>query len=148
MGNTFKVFGVGIKESIRWREELYEPERYLKPDPKLRETLALLAASYKLAVVTNNPVSIARRTLASLGVLDFFPVIIGLDTCKLSKPHRKIFRAAAKLCGIPAKSCVSIGDRYEIDISLPLEMGMGGILVDGVADVYGLPEYIVGTDEG
>jgi phosphoglycolate phosphatase/putative hydrolase of the HAD superfamily len=142
LGNTMKVFGVNIKESIRWREELYEPERYLKPDPKLRETVAALAASYKVAVVTNNPVSIARRTLACLGIDDLIPVIVGLDTCKLSKPHKKIFRKAADLCGVPVKSCVSIGDRFEIDISLPLKIGMGGILVDGVEDVYGLPALL------
>jgi phosphoglycolate phosphatase/putative hydrolase of the HAD superfamily len=144
MGNTFKVFGISIEESIRWREMLYEPERYLTHDPKLRETLAALAPSYKLAVVTNNPVSIARRTLACLGVDDLIPVIVGLDTCKLSKPRKRIFRTAAELCGVPVNACVSIGDRFEIDISLPLEMGMGGILVDGVEDVYGLPEYIHG----
>jgi phosphoglycolate phosphatase/putative hydrolase of the HAD superfamily len=33
-----------------------------------------------------------------------------------------------------------VGDRYDIDITLPLELGMGGVLVDGVEDVYRLPE--------
>ncbi|GHU79066.1 haloacid dehalogenase [Spirochaetia bacterium] len=138
LGNTFKAFGISIEESIRWREMLYEPERYLAFDPKLRETLARLAVPYKLAVVTNNPVSVARRTLACLGVDDLIPLIVGLDTCKVSKPHEAPFRRAAELCGAPVPSCVSIGDRYEIDISLPLEMGMGGILVDGVEDLYSL----------
>ncbi|GHV15093.1 hypothetical protein FACS189491_11970 [Spirochaetia bacterium] len=138
MGNAFKSFGVGIEESIQWREMLYEPERYLTFDQKLRDTLASLATFYKLAVVTNNPVSIARRTLACLGADDLIPVIVGLDTCKVSKPHEAPFRKAAELCGVPVNSCVSIGDRFEIDITLPLEMGMGGILVDGVEDVYGL----------
>jgi hypothetical protein len=29
-----------------------------------------------------------------------------------------------------------------MDIALPLELGAGGVLVDGVADVYRLPEII------
>ena len=37
---------------------------------------------------------------------------------------------------------LSVGDRYDIDIALPLELGMGGILVDGVEDVYRLPEIL------
>jgi phosphoglycolate phosphatase/putative hydrolase of the HAD superfamily len=37
-----------------------------------------------------------------------------------------------------------VGDRYDIDIALPLELGMGGILVDGVEDVYRLPALIRG----
>ncbi|GHU60966.1 hypothetical protein FACS189445_2140 [Spirochaetia bacterium] len=39
----------------------------------------------------------------------------------------------------PLTACVSIGDRYDIDLLLPLELGMGGILVDGVEDVYKVP---------
>jgi phosphoglycolate phosphatase/putative hydrolase of the HAD superfamily len=140
LGNIFGAFGVSVEESVRWREELYEPERYLRPDRKLRASLNALAPSFGLAVVTNNPVSVARRTLACLGVEDFFRVIVGLDTCGVSKPHEAPFRRAAGLLGVPPAACVSVGDRYDIDIALPLELGMGGILVDGVADVYRLPE--------
>jgi len=46
---------------------------------------------------------------------------------------------AARLCGVSQEKCVSVGDRFDIDIALPLELGMGGILVDGVEDVYKLP---------
>jgi phosphoglycolate phosphatase/putative hydrolase of the HAD superfamily len=153
LGNIFRSFGISIEETIVWREELYEPEKYLKSDPRLRETLLSLASSFALAVVTNNPVSVARRTFAALGVGDLFGVVVGLDTCLVSKPHEAPFRKAVELLGgsalggsipggsvptIPLESCVSIGDRYDIDIALPLELGMGGILVDGVEDVYGL----------
>jgi phosphoglycolate phosphatase/putative hydrolase of the HAD superfamily len=141
LGNLFKEgFGISIEESIRWREELYEPARYLKADPKLRETLISISAAspLTLAILTNNPVLVARKTLACLGVEDLFPVIVGLDTCGVSKPHEKPLRKAAELCGVPLETCVSVGDRYDIDIALPLELGMGGVLVDGVEDVYGL----------
>jgi phosphoglycolate phosphatase/putative hydrolase of the HAD superfamily len=36
-----------------------------------------------------------------------------------------------------------VGDRYDIDIDLPLKLGMGGILVDGVKDVYKLPGILI-----
>jgi phosphoglycolate phosphatase/putative hydrolase of the HAD superfamily len=135
-------FGVAMEDNVRWREELYRPEAYLKPDPRLRETLLVLAGSRKLAVLTNNPVSIARRTLRCLGLEGFFPVLVGLDTCMVSKPHEIPFRKAAEESGVDTGDCVSIGDRYEIDLALPLEMGMGGILVDGVEDVYRLPQVL------
>ncbi|MDR2258558.1 MAG: HAD family hydrolase [Treponema sp.] len=148
LGNIFGAFGVSIEESVRWREELYEPERYLGPDPKLRFSLDILARSFGLAVVTNNPVSVARRTLACLGVEEFFRVIVGLDTCGVSKPHEAPFRRAAELLGVSPAACVSVGDRYDIDIALPLELGMGGILVDGVEDLYRLPELFGTGGEG
>jgi phosphoglycolate phosphatase/putative hydrolase of the HAD superfamily len=135
-------FGVSMGENVRWREELYRPEAYLGADARLRETLLVLADGYKLALLTNNPVSIAARTLRSLGVEDLFPVLVGLDTCMVSKPHEIPFRKAAEESGADTEACVSVGDRYEIDLALPLEMGMGGVLVEGVKDVYRLPQVL------
>jgi phosphoglycolate phosphatase/putative hydrolase of the HAD superfamily len=146
LSNSLKAFGISIEESIRWREERYDPGRYLVADPVLRETLRTLTKdrSLALAVVTNNPCLVARKTLAALGVGDLFPVVIGLDTCMVSKPHEAPFLKAAELLISPPAECVAIGDRYDIDIALPLELGMGGILVDGVEDVYKLPCYVSG----
>jgi phosphoglycolate phosphatase/putative hydrolase of the HAD superfamily len=140
LGNVLAAFGISIDETIKWREELDEPERYLTVDEQLRRALEQLEPRFALAVVTNSPVSIAARTLAVLGVEDLFRVIIGLDTCGVSKPHEQPLIRAAMLCGTGPESCVSVGDRYDIDIALPLELGMGGILVEGVKDVYQLPE--------
>jgi HAD superfamily hydrolase (TIGR01549 family) len=142
-GNIFKAFGISISESVKWREELCQPEQYLSKDPRLRSTLEQLKSAFALSIVTNNPLSIAERTLRALGVEDLFHVIIGLDTCGVSKPHKEPLMRAAALCGASFDACVSVGDRYDIDICLPLELGMGGILVDGVEDVYKLPEILV-----
>jgi phosphoglycolate phosphatase/putative hydrolase of the HAD superfamily len=140
LGNTFLSFGISIGENIKWREELCRPENYLARDEQLRAALLRLASRYALAVVTNNPVSVAARTLSILGVNDILQNIVGLDTYGVSKPHKSVFLKAAELCKTPPLNCVSVGDRYDIDISLPLEIGMGGILVDGVDDVYKLPD--------
>jgi phosphoglycolate phosphatase/putative hydrolase of the HAD superfamily len=140
LGNIFRSFGISIEESVRWREELYEPEKYLHADPALLTALEGLSSSYKLAVVTNNPVSIAVRTLDCLSIRDLFAVIVGLDTCLVSKPHEAPFLKAAELLGFPPSECVSVGDRYDIDIALPLDLGMGGVLVDGVDDVRSITQ--------
>jgi len=144
LGNTFLSFGISIEENILWREELCRPEDYLTEDKQLRSVLQELASRFAFAVVTNNPVSVAVRTLSILGVHDLLHRrIVGLDTCCLSKPNREIFLKAAELCGASVDQCISIGDRFDIDIALPLELGMGGILVDGVEDVYKLPQVLL-----
>jgi phosphoglycolate phosphatase/putative hydrolase of the HAD superfamily len=56
----------------------------------------------------------------------------------LAKPHEKPYLKFAELSGCPPENIVSIGDRYDIDLDIPLKLGMGGILVDGVEDVYRL----------
>lgn len=143
LGNTLTAFGIPISESIRWRQALLEPGRFLGADQRLQATLTELATRFTFIACTNNPVLPARKTLQALGVDDFFPVCIGLDTTGVSKPHELPFRLACTHAGASCAECLSIGDRYEIDIALPLELGMGGILVDGVEDVYRLPAILL-----
>ena len=142
LGNALLAFGVTIEETIKWREELYRPEDYLTEDKQLRSALQRLAPRFSLAVVTNNPISVAARTLSVLGVGDILQKIAGLDTCRQSKPNKAVLFKAAQMCGTVPENCISVGDRYDIDIALPLELGMGGVLVDGVEDVYKLPDLL------
>jgi phosphoglycolate phosphatase/putative hydrolase of the HAD superfamily len=144
LGSIFAAMGIPMEQSIRWREELIEPALFLKKDPKLRRVLEVLSGSFALSLVTNNPVLVARKTLCVLGVEDFFTILVGLDTCGVSKPHKAPFLKAGELLNLRPEFCVSVGDRYDVDIALPLELGMGGILVEGVEDVYVLPSVLDG----
>ncbi|MDR2494005.1 MAG: HAD family hydrolase [Spirochaetaceae bacterium] len=138
LGNALEYFGISLTEIVKWREELYDPADFLGKDERLRGVLEELKKSCALAVVTNNPVLAARKTLAALGVAHCFSVIVGLDTCMVSKPHEAPFLKAASACGATPHTCLAVGDRYDIDIAVPLKLGMGGIVVDGVEDVYRL----------
>lgn len=142
LSNTLRSFGVSIEQSVQWRRELIEPADFLGPDKKLQEALAALSRRYKLLCVTNNPLLPAQKTLDALGVADLMEVLVGLDTCNLSKPAKEPFERAAKEAGVPFDKIISVGDRYDLDLAPALELGMGGVLVRGVEDVYRLPELI------
>ena len=142
LSNTLRSFGVSIEQSVQWRRELIEPADFLGPDKKLQEALAALGRRYKLLCVTNNPILPAQKTLDALGVADLIEVLVGLDTCNLSKPAKEPFERAAKEAGVPFDKIISVGDRYDLDLAPALELGMGGVLVRGVEDVYRLPELI------
>ncbi len=149
LGNTLLAFGVPISQSVQWRRELLEPSDFLGRDNKLIETLAILQEKYQLICVTNNPVLPARKTLDAIGVSEFFPQIVGLDTCLKSKPAIEPFQTAVEWLSksskeeIKAENCLAVGDRYDMDIALPLEMGMGGILISGVEEVYQIPKSML-----
>ena len=149
LGNTLLAFGVPISQSVQWRRELLEPADFLSRDQKLIEALKLLQSKYQLICVTNNPVLPARKTLEAIGISDFFPEIVGLDTCLKSKPALEPFQTAverlSKSAGeeIKAENCLAVGDRYDMDLALPLEMGMGGILVSGVEEVYQIVKNVL-----
>jgi len=142
LGNTLLAFGISIEESIEWRNTLLEPSHYLKKDERLRVALEKLGAGYRMVCVTNNPVLAAKKTLAAIGVDDLLPDVVGLDTCKKSKPAREPLEEAIRIAGTEFSHCLSIGDRYDIDLALPLELGMGGMLVDGAEDLYSLDEIL------
>ncbi len=140
LGNTLLAFEIPIAQSVEWRKTLMEPADFLKRDEKLIQTLRSLSSRFKLICVTNNPVFTARKTLNAIGISEFFPEIVGLDTCLKSKPALEPFEKACELTQTQPQDCIAIGDRYDMDIALPLEMGMGGILVTGVEEVYEINE--------
>ena len=142
LSNTLLSFGVPSQKSVEWRRELLEPKNFLTRDERLQKTLSALSKKFNLICVTNNPVTPAKKTLVALGVQSLFSDIIGLDTCNVSKPAREPFLLAAEKCGSQAQECLSVGDRYDLDIVVPLELGMGGVLVEGVADVYRLSDFL------
>ena len=142
LGNTLLAFGIPIAQSVEWRKTLMEPADFLTRDERLIETLCQLSKSFNLICVTNNPVFTARKTLDAIGISEFFPQIVGLDTCLKSKPALEPFQKACELTHTLPQECIAIGDRYDMDIALPLEMGMGGILVTGVEEVYEIGIHI------
>jgi len=144
LGNVFIHFGVPITKSVKWRKQYVEPERFLSRDGKLVETIKQLYNNFSLICVTNNPTDIGRRTLDCLGISEFFPHVVGLDILYLSKPDVRIWTHAAELLRLQYHRIVSIGDRYAVDVEYPLKMGMGGVVVDSVKDVYRLPEVLPG----
>lgn len=142
IGNTLLHFGIPMDEIIRWRENLVDPADYLCRDGRLYDALSVLHERYSMLCLTNNPVKIGMKTLEVLGVDGLLLGVVGLDTCGVSKPDMRSLEAAMSMAGVSAGQCLSVGDRYDIDLALPLETGMGAVLVDGVADVYELPQVL------
>lgn len=168
LGNAMAHLGIDLATSVAWRQRLIKPDSFLGPDPLLRQTLqALRAAGLTLIALTNNPRSVGEATLQTLGVRELFIRVIGLDDTMKSKPAREPFLLAAmyalgtelpgvgieltdlgteldagRYSAIPAadfSTCLAVGDRYDVDLAVPLELGMGAVLVDGVEDVYLIP---------
>lgn len=142
IGNIMSHLGVSLQENARWRDELFKPEEHLQPDEATIRAVRLICSRFAVAAVTNNTVGIGRRTLASLGLSGFFAVVIGLDTCFASKPAPEPFQTALRLLDTPPAGAVSVGDRYDVDLEVPLSMGMGGILIEELSDLHALPELL------
>jgi len=135
-------YGISIEESVKLREEAIEPERWLGRDEKLVSVFQRIRPDIEKVLLTNNPSSIARRSLRILGVDNFFSKVVGLDTTLVSKPHAKAFIMALDKLGVGPQYVLSIGDRWEVDIEPALALGMGGILVESIEDTYCLADFL------
>ena len=142
-GNLFRRLGVSIATSVEWREALYKPEHYLRLDRELNLVLTQLATTFRLAAVTNNPTSIGERTLIALGVRQHFDPVFGLDRFGEPKPTIAPFQMVSAHHRVRLTEMISIGDRMSVDIETPVQYGMGGILVEGVHDVYRLLQVLL-----
>jgi FMN phosphatase YigB (HAD superfamily) len=142
LGRLFAALGIEIATSIAWREECIDPAKWLRRDARLDHALGLLSKDYALALVTNNPRLTGEKSLEALGVRSRFRVLVGLDDTLAGKPAPEPFVKTACLLGVEPGRCVSIGDRFDVDLVPAMELGMGAILVGGVEDVYLLPECL------
>jgi FMN phosphatase YigB (HAD superfamily) len=140
LGKLFAALGIEIGTSVLWREECIEPAKWLSRDSRLDRALSLLSKDFTLALTTNNPRLIGEKSLAALGVRDHFTALVGLDDTLSGKPAPEPFIEVAGRLGLEPSRCVSIGDRFDVDLAPAMELGMGSILVDGVEDVYLLPD--------
>jgi phosphoglycolate phosphatase/putative hydrolase of the HAD superfamily len=144
LGTLFAALGVDIATSVRWREECIDPGRWLSRDERLDRALSLLEREFRLALVTNNPRLVGRKSLQALGVDVRFEIIVGLDDTMSSKPSPRPFEEAARRLELQPALCASIGDRADVDLAPAMSLGMGALLVDGVEDVYALPSFLAG----
>ncbi len=68
---------------------------------KVRETLIFLRdKNIKMAIVTSNEASIAKKLLKKVNLLDFFDAIIGAEMVKNKKPHIEPIELAFNKMGV------------------------------------------------
>lgn len=145
MGNLFLGFGIDMASIVRWREEEIRPRDWLVPDAALRDALGKLGRDYRLLALTNNPRKVGLESLEALGVSGLFSGLMGLDDTGESKPSSRPFAVLCERMEADPSVCISVGDRLDVDIEPALALGMGGILVDGVRDLYALPGILAQT---
>ncbi len=84
-----------------------------RPYPGVEAGLrALQAAGWRLAVCTNKPEALARKLLASTGLLDFFAAVGGGDSFPVRKPDPAHMLATLTEAGGDPAAAVAVGDHH------------------------------------
>ena len=106
-------FGYSLdpEEAVHRKETLY-----LAMLPEVQPIAAVVAhikAQHQripFAVVSGSPRDSIRQTLTTLGLLDYFPVIVGAEDYARGKPDPEPFLKAAARLGVAAKDCLVFED--------------------------------------
>ncbi|AWH88561.1 phosphoglycolate phosphatase [Limnobaculum parvum] len=109
-GESSKEYQDGARTLFdRYYNKFVEPGTQLYPH--VESTLKALARSgMKMALVTNKPTPFVRPLLSSLGILDYFSVIIGGDDVIEKKPHPAPIYLVLGQLGLRADELVFVGD--------------------------------------
>ncbi len=114
------------------------PELYLKRDERLVNLLASLKKRYELYIYTNNNSTLSSRTLSTLGISDLFNGVFTIEDSWRPKPDRSALRSLLSSIGRLPEECLFVGDRYDIDLRLPAEMGSAVMLISSLDDLFRL----------
>ena len=89
----------------------------MQTPPWLPDLLEGLAARYKLAVISNYPLSAPILATLRRGGLDrFFTTVVVSSDIGFIKPHPAVFAAALDALGVPPASVVHVGDDWNADV--------------------------------
>lgn len=118
------------QERVRIAEEIIAEagaDKLIKPGT---ETVlqALKDAGYAMAVASSTDIAKTRSHLDHAGLLHWFPVAIGGDMVKQTKPNPDIFLLAAEKLGVEPKDCIVVGDT-PADVLAGSAAGMRVILI-------------------
>lgn len=126
----------GLKLSRERREAvatafLTEWQRGVRPVVGVTDLICGLSHRYRLGVVSNtHDGDMVPSLLRSIGVADFFEVVVLSVDHGYRKPHPSIYDLALERLSARAADVVFVGDSYEADYAGPQRAGMAAFLID------------------
>jgi putative hydrolase of the HAD superfamily len=136
------ALGGSLMEMHRRFAEEIDPKPLLSNDYRVVEMLAALSGVFPLYLYTNNNRILADKIMHAIGISHLFRKVFTIEESWLPKPdHRELRRVLADT-GLEAREALFVGDRYDIDLRLPHEMGAAVHLVRDVEDLLSLRTYL------
>lgn len=113
------------------------PAKILSADPELAREIERLSGIVQLALMTNTRTTIAAAAIQALGIpTHAFAIIRGGDQLARPKPSAFDLLMICKELNIKPEQCVSVGDRWSVDLAPAHEIGMQTKEVDGRDELY------------
>jgi putative hydrolase of the HAD superfamily len=136
------ALGGDMVELHRHFAQEIDPEPFLNRDERVVRLLESLAVSYGLYIYTNNNRPLAGRIMGALGIAGYFRRAFTIEDGWRPKPDLPTLDQIYATIGSEPAHCLFIGDRYDIDLRLPQQMGSSVYLSTTLDDLLSLETFI------
>jgi putative hydrolase of the HAD superfamily len=138
LSKACEELGGDLRELHRHFAEEISPELYLERDERVVELLKILGGRFELYIYTNNNRRLTASIMNILGITGLFRQVFTIEDYWLAKPDHRALREVLGQIGRKPEECVFVGDRYDIDLRLPAELGSTVFLVGSVEELFPL----------
>jgi putative hydrolase of the HAD superfamily len=138
--------GGDLRELHRRFAREISPEGFLSPDDRVVGLLGSLGTRFELFIYTNNNISLSQRIMELIGVAGLFRRVFSIEDYWRPKPDRAALTGIYGAIGRKPAECMFIGDRYDVDLRLPAEMGSTVFLCTNVGDMFSLNKLLYGEE--
>ncbi len=114
------------------------PEQHIVRDDRVIELLRMLAGGFELYLYTNNNRLLSRRIMEIIGVTGIFQRVFTIEDRWVPKPDRQALEQILHEIGKTPAECLFVGDRFDVDLRLPAELGCSVCLVQSVEELFPL----------
>lgn len=139
---TIQFMGGTMQEMHRHFAEDLDPEHLIQPDTRVKPLIEKLGKLYTCWLLTNNNQRLTARILSHLDLEQSFKRVITINESWRPKPDQEILDKILSELGEPPAQVLFVGDRYDIDLHLPEQMGCPVLLTKTVDELMQLEMLI------
>ncbi|MDD2898428.1 MAG: HAD family hydrolase [Desulfuromonadaceae bacterium] len=142
LSSVCSELGGSIQELHRFFEQTLQPETFLVRDERVIRLLERLATRFSLSVYTNNNRILTDRIISHLGLQKIVPGVFTIDDTWRGKPDEGMVRRVLDLVGLAPSEALFVGDRYDVDLRVPEQLGCPVYLSRNIEQLLRLEELL------
>lgn len=125
----------------RFADEI-NPRDFITRERTVVEMLKNLSTKFEMHIYTNNNLRLSDSIMELLGVQGLFTNVFTIEDSWRPKPDRQPLEKIFKQIRRDPTECLFVGDRYDVDLRIPAEMGSAVFLVSSIVELLSLAKFL------
>lgn len=134
--------GGSVQELHHFFERTLRPEAYLVRDERVIRLLERLAEQFSLYIYTNNNRVLTTRIMNYLGLDGAVRGTFTIEDSWRAKPDEEMVGRILEKIGLSPSEALFVGDRYDVDLRVPEQLGCPVYLSQNLEQLLRLEELL------